>query len=1508
MANDDASGPSSTAQAASASDGPATGQSAANGGDNRTSQQAGAVREVRAANVRWERPTRRSFWNELSDPEQTALAAAGVEEVFSAGSVLIREGDESSQVMIIDSGWVKASVAAENGAMETGAREKILAVRGQGDIIGERAALNTQVRSATVTALDEVSAVVVPAERFKEFLLGHPRAVEVLERQVRERRDEDRARRFRGESAGAERRLAWLLYDLASRRGGYDQGASPVFTLPMSQQELADWVGTSADAVARFLRGWREHAIIDRDRARRLTVVDLAGLAAICDTASAPAGRGAAGQAPQSVRVPGEVQVGVAGPALAAQWLRAPGGQLFCPVLYTDVAAFGDPDRKEGDRIRVRAELYDVLQAAFDASGVPWASCYHEDRGDGAVIVVPPLFPPIFAVDPLIPELAHRLRQYNHQAGDVVRIQLRAALHIGPVGMDAKQGLVGPTVITAARIVEAPVLKQRLAAEHADLVFAVSGYVWDHLVRDCVGRVDAGAFVQVETGVKEFQGPAWIYLAGPPRRPDWATDTGSPVGAPATSSATRVGPLPVEAPLGKLPTDVRGREGLLGELRRAMRPHPWRASRAFVVAGMGGLGKSTVGLAAARMARDRGYRVWWVRAANTAALTGGMLEVLRELDAPESVMAPVREGAQIAPARAWEFLNGEHAAGRRWLLVFDGADNPAVLAGVDATTPADGTGWLRADPAGMVIVTTRNRDPQAWGTQVTLRELKPLDAGAGAEVLDDLAPDVADPGGREARELSARLGGLPLALHLAGAYMGSPFARWSSFAAYRRALDSVELPAALADVEGPGADLLGAVQRTWDLSLDALAAEGRPQARPLLLVLSCLAPAAPIPAWLLYLQPLQALLAGSADLPGGPADSHDAGRPRGVRDGLQGLSYTGLIEVSGGGGPAGVNAVTLHPVVADANRARLAAMAAADRAAVQETAAALLEAAVAALDPARPDDWVAWRLLVPHLNAAIDLLAADLDPPMLARLVMVGAAGAEALLGSGRLAAAERLAQASVLAAERISRDDPAALAARGSLARTLIRRGRRGEAEALYRDLLADRIRVQGEDHPDTLATRHDLADAIGMDGRYAEAEQLCRRLVADDVALLGPGDRRTLAARHNLARMIGRQGRYAEAEGLCQQVLDDQRRLLGVDHPDTLATEHSLAWIIGMRGRYAEAEQMCRQVLDLRRRVLGPDHPDTLASRNRLALLIGQQGRYGEAEELYRDILEDRHRLLGEDHPDNLATRHRLARMIGLQGRYADAEGRFRQVLADRVRTLGEDHPDTLATGHRLAWLIGRQGRYAEALDLVGRVLGGRRHLLGEDHPDTLSARETLAWLTGLRGRLGEAEELCRSVLADRRRVLGDDHPDTLTSRATLAWLTELAGRYADAERQCRDVLADRRRILGDLHPDTLTSRQDLARVIGHQRRHAEAEELCRSVLADRRRVLGDDHPDTLTSRATLAWLAARQGHADEAEEVYRQVLADRTRVLGPDHPDTEAIRDELAQLTVGRADKRT
>jgi hypothetical protein len=348
--------------------------------------------------------------------------------------------------------------------------------------------------------------------------------------------------------------------------------------------------------------------------------------------------------------------------------------------------------------------------------------------------------------------------------------------------------------------------------------------------------------------------------------------------------------LPVGVPLGRLPAKIRGRDALLEEIRRPLTRRSAASAGTWVLTGMSGVGKSTLALAVAETAQSRGWRAWWVTATNSASLAGGMLEVLRQLGASESVLRPVREGSPTAADRAWTYLNGPHSAGKRWLLVFDNADNAAALGGPGSTRPGDYVGWLRQNPAGMVIVTSRVRDRATWGPGVKLRELPPLDDAAAARALTDLAPSIRDPGGVQARELGRRLGGLPLALHLAGSYLASPFARWHSFVAYRQALDGVDLPAALADLDDHAVSIRTTIQQTWDLSLDALAVDGCPQARPLLLLLSCYAPATPIPIGLLRAEPLTYLL--TSPEPG----ADDAGEERQLRGGLRGLATVGLID------------------------------------------------------------------------------------------------------------------------------------------------------------------------------------------------------------------------------------------------------------------------------------------------------------------------------------------------------------------------------------------------------------------------------------------------------------------------------------------------------------------------------------------------------------------------------------------------------------------------------------
>jgi CRP-like cAMP-binding protein len=87
---------------------------------------------------------------------------------------------------VIRSGRVKIDVGSPDGP-------QLVAIRHTGDIVGERAALRITERSATITALENVSTYVIPTGDFAAFLERHPRVLAIIENQVYDRLTENRS-------------------------------------------------------------------------------------------------------------------------------------------------------------------------------------------------------------------------------------------------------------------------------------------------------------------------------------------------------------------------------------------------------------------------------------------------------------------------------------------------------------------------------------------------------------------------------------------------------------------------------------------------------------------------------------------------------------------------------------------------------------------------------------------------------------------------------------------------------------------------------------------------------------------------------------------------------------------------------------------------------------------------------------------------------------------------------------------------------------------------------------------------------------------------------------------------------------------------------------------------------------------------------------------------------------------------------------------------------------------
>lgn len=206
------------------------------------------------------------FLDVLSGEEREWLQSRGIVRSFPAGAALFHEREESDRVMFLVSGRVKVASTSDEG------RERVLAFRGPGEVLGELSALDGRPRSASVLAIDDVQALVIPTADFRHFLERRPKVAFFLLRKLIARlREADRKRLEFGDTDTIGR-VAARLTELAERYGSVT-AAGVRIDLPITQEELASWVGSSREGVNKALRTLEQLGWIDVER-RSITVLD----------------------------------------------------------------------------------------------------------------------------------------------------------------------------------------------------------------------------------------------------------------------------------------------------------------------------------------------------------------------------------------------------------------------------------------------------------------------------------------------------------------------------------------------------------------------------------------------------------------------------------------------------------------------------------------------------------------------------------------------------------------------------------------------------------------------------------------------------------------------------------------------------------------------------------------------------------------------------------------------------------------------------------------------------------------------------------------------------------------------------------------------------------------------------------------------------------------------------------------------------------------------------------
>lgn len=201
-----------------------------------------------------------------------AIIDLGHRRSYAPGDLLFVEGDCSHSVYACVEGRVRIFLTTPSG------RELLIGIKVPGDEFGELSAIDGRPRSASAAAIDHTVVAVLSAARFMDLLLGAPHlSVSVCKSLSAElRRANDRL--VTRDSNSATVRTGRMLVELASlmmRHGGdVDAGT---YELPLTQSDLAGWIGATRESTARALARFRRAGLVRTGRGQ-IVVVDLLGL------------------------------------------------------------------------------------------------------------------------------------------------------------------------------------------------------------------------------------------------------------------------------------------------------------------------------------------------------------------------------------------------------------------------------------------------------------------------------------------------------------------------------------------------------------------------------------------------------------------------------------------------------------------------------------------------------------------------------------------------------------------------------------------------------------------------------------------------------------------------------------------------------------------------------------------------------------------------------------------------------------------------------------------------------------------------------------------------------------------------------------------------------------------------------------------------------------------------------------------------------------------------------
>jgi tetratricopeptide (TPR) repeat protein len=231
-----------------------------------------------------------------------------------------------------------------------------------------------------------------------------------------------------------------------------------------------------------------------------------------------------------------------------------------------------------------------------------------------------------------------------------------------------------------------------------------------------------------------------------------------------------------------------------------------------------------------------------------------------------------------------------------------------------------------------------------------------------------------------------------------------------------------------------------------------------------------------------------------------------------------------------------------------------------------------------------------------------------------------------------------------------------------------------------------------QQRDDANMAATLDNLAQLHNAEGDSVGALERHKAALTIREQVVGPTDTRTAVTLHGIGQLLMKQGDLAGARQYHERGLAIRERLFRKPHRSTAASLTMLAVVLQRQGDLPRAREYCERGLAIWEQVLGPTHPSTLTT---LVLLLDILYELGEAASArtYLDRVPVLPEEVGISDADTL---NNLGYAFWVRGGYTEALRYYHKALAIFERALGKAHPDLSVTLNNLGMALVPLGDY--------------------------------------------------------------------------------------------------------------------------------------------------------------------------------------------------------------------